>query len=54
MQEIAWTNKTQINKGGASRHLYLFGFYVLSKTCIALKSRRIVAAQLFFWILVQA
>ncbi|MFN5765575.1 MAG: hypothetical protein ACK470_14540, partial [Pseudanabaena sp.] len=32
-------HKTQINEGGAKRHLHLFGFYVLSKTFIAIKNK---------------
>ncbi len=30
---------TAINEGGALRHLHLFGFYVLSKTFIAIKNK---------------
>jgi len=35
MKEIAKTTQN-INKGGAKRRLYLFGFYVLNKTFVAI------------------
>jgi len=35
-------SKTQMNKGGASRRLYSFGFYVLSKALPHLLEKRYI------------